>query len=566
MNLNNEFDELARRKLQEQAFPFEEANWSEMQKSLNGGRKRRAGGFWILGAAALLLVGISSWWLLQDRSSSGPVTEVREERSGSAPEHTASEAPAHTVIARTGGRSSAETAGTTGATNDAAATDQGTNATVSTASNTKSTGSDVRSASSNTSIEAGTSTAKGGDRPTVSITGTADGSSIERPEDRNSMGSTVTSTAVVSENGTNKMTKGEDRTNDGQGSIASTAIPTGVAAGTVTDESTAMNVSIVPEVVAQQTKEVGSENTTVSAEEQAAAVNPDDSVAAEATMASVTPNTPSDSVATPLLPASLPPLIPERAPWEISLLGGLFSSNSTFTGGNSADWSNDVGRMSTGGAAAEVMHMGRHFGLGIGLHYGTYAERITLGELSSTTTTIDNFWFLVPVDTTLLFISDTINAGTDSSYYVGQSVPTTINVLAEGADTTSTTTVTRQARELVNRTRYLEVPLLFDVHLVQGPWSLGLRAGPTVGFLTGRTGALPNAANDGYTEFGDQAFREVMVGYTARAYIRYRWNDAWSIGLEPALRGQLMNSLGEGAIDRRSTAFGGMISLSYRLR
>ena len=39
MNLNNEFDELARRKLQEQAFPFEEANWSEMQKSLNAEKR-----------------------------------------------------------------------------------------------------------------------------------------------------------------------------------------------------------------------------------------------------------------------------------------------------------------------------------------------------------------------------------------------------------------------------------------------------------------------------------------------------------------------------------------------
>ena len=563
MNLNNEFDELARRKLQEQAFPFEEANWSEMQKSLNGGRKRRAGGFWILGSAAVLLVGISSWWLLQDRSSTGPVTEVREEHSGNAPEHTASEAPAHTVIARTGSVSSSEKAIATGTVIEAPVTGQAANVTTARASNTKSTGSDVRSTSSNTSIEAGTSTAKGGDRPSAPIAGTAGGSSIEGPEDRSSMGSTGTSSAVVGENGTKQ---GEDRTNDGTKSIAGAVATSGVAAGTLPAEGIAKSGNTVPAMDGQQVNAEESGNNAVGAEEQATAVNPADSVAAEPTLASVRSNSPSDSAATPLLPASFPPLIPERAPWEISLLGGIFSSNVTFTGGNSADWSNDVGRMSTGGGAVEVMHMGRHFGLGLGLHYGTYAERITLGELSSSTTTIDNFWFLVPVDTTLLFISDTINAGTDSSYYVGQSVTTTINVLAEGADTTSTTAVTREARELVNRTSYLEIPLLFDVHLVQGPWSLGLRAGPTVGFLTGRTGALPNAANDGYTEFGDQAFREVMVGYTARAYIRYRWNDAWSIGLEPALRGQLMNSLGEGAIDRRSAAFGGMISLSYRMR
>jgi hypothetical protein len=58
----------------------------------------------------------------------------------------------------------------------------------------------------------------------------------------------------------------------------------------------------------------------------------------------------------------------------------------------------------------------------------------------------------------------------------------------------------------------------------------------------------------------------VVFGYTARAYIRYRWNAAWSIGIEPALRGQFSNSLSEGDVQRHTRAFGGMISLSYRLR
>ncbi|MEX1132537.1 MAG: hypothetical protein WEC15_04865, partial [Flavobacteriales bacterium] len=117
-----------------------------------------------------------------------------------------------------------------------------------------------------------------------------------------------------------------------------------------------------------------------------------------------------------------------------------------------------------------------------------------------------------------------------------------------------------------NRVSYVEIPLLLDAHLMQGRWSVGLRGGPTLGILTGRRGALPNSSNDGYTEFSDQAFRELMLGYTARAYIRYRWNAAWSIGLEPAIRGQLINSLDNGPLDRRSSAFGGMLSLSYRLR
>ncbi|MBK9059004.1 MAG: hypothetical protein IPL81_03690 [Flavobacteriales bacterium] len=52
----------------------------------------------------------------------------------------------------------------------------------------------------------------------------------------------------------------------------------------------------------------------------------------------------------------------------------------------------------------------------------------------------------------------------------------------------------------------------------------------------------------------------------ARAYIRYRFNAAWSVGIEPAMRGQLMNSLGSGDADRKANSKGVMLSLSYRLR
>jgi len=276
--------------------------------------------------------------------------------------------------------------------------------------------------------------------------------------------------------------------------------------------------------------------------------------------------TPSDSAATAAVLPAVPLLIPARAPWEISGLAGIFSSTANYQGGNSNTWNDGVSRVNTTGFGGELMHMGRNFGMGLGIHYSTYAERIAIGEARTNSSTITNYWFLTPVDTTILFITDSMFAGTDSAYYLGESVPVTVNVLTEGADTTTTTSVTRQARTVENRTSYVEIPFLLDAHLVQGRWTLGVRGGPTVGLLTGRTGALPNPTNDGYTEFGDQAFREVMLGYTARAYIRYRWNAAWSIGLEPAIRGQLMNSLGEGVMDRRATAFGGMLSLTYRLR
>ena len=77
---------------------------------------------------------------------------------------------------------------------------------------------------------------------------------------------------------------------------------------------------------------------------------------------------------------------------------------------------------------------------------------------------------------------------------------------------------------------------------------------------------MPSADNEGYVEFTDLPFREFILGYTARAYIRYRFNAAWSVGIEPAIRGQLMNSLGSDDLTRRASSKGVLLSLSYRLR
>jgi hypothetical protein len=259
------------------------------------------------------------------------------------------------------------------------------------------------------------------------------------------------------------------------------------------------------------------------------------------------------------------PLVAQNSPWEIGALAGIFSTTSSFRGANSADWNSDVARQRTNSFGAEIMRMGSNFGVGLGMQYGSYAERIAVGEVNNTVTEVDRFWFLSPEQQSVLVITDTIVQGGEP-YFVGETVTTTIDVLTQGFDTTTTITQQRAARELYNRVNYLEIPLLLDAHLVQGRWSIGLRGGPTLGVLTGRSGYLPNNSNDGYTDFSEQAFREMVLGYTARAYFRYRWNAAWSIGLEPAIRGQLMNSLAEGPLERRSSAFGGMLSLSYRLR
>ncbi|MBK6893521.1 MAG: outer membrane beta-barrel protein [Flavobacteriales bacterium] len=256
--------------------------------------------------------------------------------------------------------------------------------------------------------------------------------------------------------------------------------------------------------------------------------------------------------------------MPERAPWEISIMGGMFSSTTKYAGSNSADWNADIGKENSIGIGAELMHMGRNFGIGTGLHYSTYAERLHTDAVDRNTMTLQNFWYLMPVDTMVLVITDTI-AGTPPTY-TGTSENTTVHVLTQGTDTTTTTERIREARNELSRVSYIEVPLLLDAHLVQGRWSFGLRGGPTLGLLTGRRGTVPAPDNEGYVNFTDQPFRELVFGYTARAYIRYRFNAAWSVGIEPAMRGQLMNSLGSGDLDRKANSKGVMLSLSYRLR
>lgn len=267
-------------------------------------------------------------------------------------------------------------------------------------------------------------------------------------------------------------------------------------------------------------------------------------------------------LASPLAAATS--VVPYHAPWEISVLAGGLASTNHYSGGNSAEWVDGVTSANSLGFGAELVHMGRHLGLGFGLHYGTYAERLRLDALDATTLSYHAFWFLMAVDTSVLVITDTL-PGTPPTYN-GQNMDTTLYVLAQGTDTVVGHQRLRDAHDRTNRLSYVEVPLLADVHLVQGRWILGLRGGPTVGLLTGRRGSLPTGTDGGMVAYTEQPFSELMIGYTARAYVRYRFNAGWSIGLEPVVRGQLLNGLDRGALESKRAAQGVMMSLSYRLR
>jgi hypothetical protein len=553
MNSSNEFDELARQKLAERAFPFEEGHWHAVQDALKAQRGGSKRAFWLLGAIALLLAGGCAWWWMQDDAGleKNNIAAIENEQKSSAIvledndtelQNITPTTPNSSEVAE---RSIPQVSGTTSVPNTESEKPVLAAEQVPTRTQNARTTSD------------GASTGARSTRTSATALQSAE-REVSQQLDAKTTRPEIRDTEQTDEARNIELVETESSALSNQEKSSSTAEEMPIAPEGTPEEATEQNIAVVVDATEVDT----------SAEEIATQIDPASTVVANSDAESANVGTteqPKDSadVANPE-PLQLP-LVSPNSPWEIGVLGGIFSTTSSYRGANSADWNSDVARQRTNSFGAEIMRMGSNFGVGLGLHYSSYAERIAVGEVSNTVTEIDRFWYLTPEQQSVLVVTDTIIQGGEP-YFVGETVTTTIDVLTEGFDTTTTVTQQRAARELYNRVNYLEIPLLLDAHLVQGRWSLGLRGGPTLSVLTGRSGYLPNNSNDGYTDFSDQAFRELVLGYTARAYIRYRWNAAWSIGLEPAIRGQLMNSLDEGPLDRRSSAFGGMLSLSYRLR
>jgi|GEM_PF-521545 len=619
MKHENEFDELARQKLEGRNIPFEEGDWTAMQGLLKTGNSGRGGAFgrlakWLGGAALLAILGVGVW-KTSDRNT--------EEKGGSAVaattvEHTtATEAPAITQPAKSeqpqGENASAnsltsqqEVDRTTAVTPDQHGPSVGTSpetekpeALAIVASNS----SPSNKAQFDHGTQGSTSPAERNNIPSPnSPSTTADGTSVntdtneptlpvEVEGNRVNTGGTNEGTTIADvitdasetpgvskgdEDGTDHMINETSATNAVQVGempspegieIAATTAPdqpakneSGTAAKNADTPNTTDGMDLAtttvpqgmpgdPEPFADPVNSATIPTRDTSSTEQEAHVEP----------------TVNDTTAVAPEPLSITPLITARSPWQLSLLGGAMNNTTRYSGANSEEWNGGVQKQWTANAGLELVHMGRNFGIGTGVHYSTYSEQIDISAKDRNTLGLRNFWYLNPIDTTILFITDTIQQN-GQTYYTGQSISTTVNVLTQGTDSTTTTARIRDARSIRNKVSYVEVPLLLDAHLVQGRWNFGVCGGPTVGLLTGRKGSLPNSNGEGYTALNDQPFREVVFGWTARAYVRYRFNAAWSIGVEPMVRGQLFNTLGSGDLSRKSTAHGGVLSLSYLLR
>lgn len=592
MSLNEEFDELARRKLEERAFPFQEADWQDARKLIDAERGGRNRAIWITSAVALLLISGLAWYgtrsartemtvatvepvVLAATEVIAPVPPGQNESAAGILRPTAPAVVADVVApfiksisvhsvneahgARTAVHAAAEksepqivvalnTSGAVPATMVPSKENIANNKRTVVADEESNEAliplefsgsrSEVHSASTTTTDPAANDEAIG---PVDPKTGTTTEQDLVV-----SNGASSTSSDQPKAQDQQRLALSEDEGDKqvGGSGTKSDELQTKTDMGRTADAPLFMASAEVP---ARTTAEVTPSPTDTTSSNPVSNQLPGDSANAAAAAA----------------PAP-PPLVPERARWEVSIMGGVYSSTTTYSGSNSADRNADIGKESSFSVGAQLMHMGRNFGIGAGVHYGTYAERIRTDAIDATTTTLHNFWYLMPVDTMVLVITDTI-PGTPPTF-TGTSQNTTVNVLTQGTDTVTTTEQLRDARDQVNRVSYLEVPILLDAHLTQGRWMLGLRGGPTIGLLTGRRGSLPAPNNEGYVSFTDLPFRELTLGYTARAYVRYRFNAAWSMGLEPAMRGQLVNSMSSGDLDRRSSAIGVMLSLTYRLR
>lgn len=250
---------------------------------------------------------------------------------------------------------------------------------------------------------------------------------------------------------------------------------------------------------------------------------------------------------------------------ELVVSIGALRTRTTYSGGNSDQWAPTISDAWTPSFGLEWMRQHARFGYGTGLNYSTYSERVLQQEAYGTATQYNYLHSFVQVDTSVTAVIDTV-VQDGQVYYVTEQVPISVLVLETTVDTQTTSTRTREAVDQYNRVSYLEVPLLGEAHWSSGHWRIGVQAGPLICFRTTERGSLPYGPADGFVDLSDQPLREVLFGYTARAYVRWLPGDRFSLGVAPGLRGQLGNAYSGGDLSRSSMGFGGAFQVAYHLR
>ncbi len=555
MNRNEAFDESARRKLEERSFPYDEANWNAMQRLLRSEKRHRRGASVrrFTAALILLLAGIAAWLLIDRRPA--PLAESRAiEATTIGPEKPGVVGPAMV-------RPAGPEGGSVPADGPAPNADQnvtgpsvpvvpavpGTASTVDAARNSPRPEPDARTAMTRERMPTPASLA------VLVREGSADDAPVETSVERTGGSGPDEQRIAAARDDQRPTTIGQ-----GDGTVTISEMGTAPPSRTEATGAAEPTLDVRPAAVDQSTSTQAGPSTATAAPDAVP------STAGPRTSTTITadqPPIPSDSTApAPTTSAFVPP-----ARWvELSALGGVMWTNTTYGGSAAGAFDGSITESTSPSLGLEWMHLRENWGYGIGLHAIRYAEKLSLDEQTSPHTELFYTHTFNPVDTTVLIVIDTVVVDS-TTYYVTQGVNTTIYVMDTQVDSTTTTIVTREALERTNRVSYLEIPLLGDVHTAGARWRLGLRAGPTIGIMTSRQGALPVGPGGSLVALEDQPLTSVTIGYVARPYLRYMTSKGWSFGLEPCLRGQLFDTHEDGDLSRRSNAMGLMLGVGYRI-
>jgi hypothetical protein len=540
MNDPREFDELARQKLAERQFAFKEGDWADMQRLINDqGKKRR----WPMWTLAVLLVGTPAvWWALREE----PATIAPVPPAQATAEVAAVEAASPQVSASSSMATEHMEMVTTEQAIDAMAPAVAVAATAK--EYVQHAGAISTDAHVHRPKEAHSK------RATSDMRTGAPGTSAPTHIIASATTNVSTSVAQGEMPADNNATSGAE--NPASANLSATAPVSAV--GSTSEASPVQDVSFTtPTSPTTDTATPASTETTPAVPSSTTEVP----VSADSSTTAVTVQD-SSTVPPPTTPVNW--LATSGSRFEFSLLGGMSLSASRYSATPAVTWrTNNTGQWSPS-FGFEAMRMKEHFGYGLGVHRARYEEQLMAEQISRTDDIYTTTYFLMPIQIITPVVTDTLTV--DSvNYYVTTPTTVTVNQLMSSTDTAQQNIILREARTVVNRVDYWELPLLADLHTSKGRWCFGVRGGPSIGFLSVRKGAVPNAEGDGYTDLGGSTYRSTLFGYQVRIYVRYRLSDRWSIGLEPIVRGHFGNAFAGNAPMRRNMAMGGLFSLTFRL-
>lgn len=527
MSQEHAFDRIAREKLAERYFPFQEGDWQDMERLITARRRRPRAGWWFTLAAAGMLASLA-WWLTRGDA----VSEQAPAGSGATAaipandHHIPHTPPVHVEQA------AADVSPLPPTSAHADATDAQADA-----PSTKPSGStDAARPHATDRPGAGTSNTGEERRPAhpgrAAVIGAAqqDALNTTAPLSGQAMpGSAERAPGMDGGHVAGAQATGRDLpVHDTPTRTAPDAPAPGTPAGDAANDMATQGTTPSPPASVADSTKAGTRDST-------AAASPP--------------------------PTQLRPANPWMA--ELSGLGGLWWSAPRYAGTGTEQWRSDVQGRPAPGFGAELAFRRSWLGFGAGVQAVQYVEQLQQDRIERASTAVDTAYGLVPTEASVTIIIDTIQQGS-ITYYVTQTIDTTLNIVTTTYDTTTTVAVERAGIDRVNRSSYVEVPLFLDLRTSMGRWTLGARGGPFIGFRTMQRTQLPSA--DGINaDLADGTFRSTVFGWTARVYARYRLTDRLSVGLEPGLRGSFGDVMDAQVIRRRNTSWGAWLSLSYRL-